>query len=81
MLLVGGGSRPWGCGNTNMLIGGIVHSVEALQKSIAQDEVEMCTVAADVFDNEVDIVVATSNKAIESTRPDLAVSCERICIL
>ena len=38
--LVGGGSRPWGCGNTDTRMGGIVHSVEALQERIAQDEVE-----------------------------------------
>ena len=65
-----------------MLIGGIVHSVEALQESIAQDEVQITfTVYGDFFDNEVDVVAATSNRAIESTRPDLAVSCERIGIL
>jgi len=43
MWLVGGGSRPRGCGNTDTSMGGIVRSVEALQESIAKDEVEVDT--------------------------------------
>jgi len=81
-------SRWWwqsstGCGNTDKLIGGIVYSVEALQENIAQEEVDSCTsnVSVEGVDNEVDVVVATFNKAIESTRPDLGVSCEGIGIL
>ena len=61
-------------------IGGIVCSVEALQECIAQDELD--TLITIVFaDNEVDVVVATTNIAIESTRPDLGISCKSIGIL
>jgi len=38
--LVGIGIREWGCGKTDTGIGGIVHRIEALEESEAQDEVE-----------------------------------------
>ena len=82
MWLVGGGSGPWGCGNTDTPISGIECNVEAFQESITQDEVEIiCISSVDGFDNKVDVVVATFDQAIESTRPDLGVRCERISIL
>jgi len=56
---------------------GIEHVEEALQENVAHDEVDtFITLQANVVDNEVDEVVATSNKGIAVTRPDLGVKCE-----
>jgi len=71
-----------GCGKTDTGIEGIEHEEEARQESVAQDEVEtFTTVLTKVIDNEVDEVVATANKGISMTRPDLGVRCESVGIL
>ena len=81
-ILVDQGIREWGCGKTDTGIGGIVHRIEALEESVAQDEVETCTtVSALVRDNEVDDVSFTTNLIIKGTRPDLGVRCESVGIL
>ena len=71
-----------GCGKTDTGIGGIEHEEEARQESVAQDEVEtFITILTKVVDNEVDEVVATLNKGITMTRPDLGIRCESVGIL
>ena len=71
-----------GCGKTDTGIGGIVHGIEALEESEAQDEVDTCTTGhASVHDNEVDNASSTTNQMIEGTRPDLGVRCESVGIL
>ena len=80
--LVDQGIREWGCGKTDTGIGGIVHGIEALEESEAQNEVETwATVPANVIDNEVDEASSTTNLVIEVTRPDLGVRCESVGIL
>jgi len=60
----------------------IEHEEEALQENVAQDEVDTSSYCcANVADNEVDEVVATFNKGIAVTRPDLGVRCESVGIL
>ena len=60
----------------------IEHEEEVLQENVAQDEVDTCiSFRANVVDNEVDEVVATPNKGIAVTRPDLGVRCESVGIL
>ena len=71
-----------GCSKTDTRIGGIVHGIEALEESEAQDEVDTCTtVRAPVDDNEIDNASSTTNLIIEGTRPDLGVRCESVGIL
>ena len=75
-------SRELGCGKTHTGSTRIEHEEEALQENVAQDECETYTTFhAKVVDNEVDEVVATLNKGIAVTRPDLAVRCKSVGIL
>jgi len=71
-----------GCGKADTGIEGIEHEEETRQESVAQDEVHTSTtVHTKVVDNEIDEFVATANKDINGTRPDLGVRCESVGIL
>ena len=71
-----------GCGKTDTGSILIEHEEEALQENVAQDEADtFTTFCVNVVDNEVDEVVATPNKGIAVTRPDLGVRCESVGIL
>ena len=78
--------REQGCGKTDTGSIRIEHEEEALQENVAQDEVDtsQCTTFqanVNFVDNEVDQSVATVNKGIAVTRPDLGVRCESVGIL
>lgn len=76
---VGGGSRVRGCGKTDTVVGGIENRVEALEESVAIDEVETFTTGgAKGVDNEVDVARATTNISVKGARPDLAVRGESV---
>lgn len=79
---VGGGIRVCGCGKTDLGVRGIEYRVEALEESVAVDEVEtLATGRAEVVDNEVDVVGGTTDVGVERTRPDLGVRGESVGVL
>ena len=80
--LISGCECEWGCGKTNLGVGGIKYRVETLKESEAIDEVEaLASGRAQVADNEVDGVTSATNIEVEVTRPDLGVGDEFIGLL
>jgi len=73
-VLVGRGRGVRSRCKADSLVGSVEDGVEALQESVAVDEVE--TLAAgctEVVDNEVDGTRNTTNISVEGTRPNLSV--------
>lgn len=60
--------REGGVGKADAAVRGIKHGVEALEPSLAVDEVEaLAAVRADVADDEVDAVRVSADRGVEST--------------
>ncbi len=73
-LLVGGGCGEGGGSETNPLIGGIEHGVEALEESEPVDEVKtLAAVGSKIVDNEVDAASNSTDVSVEGTGPELTI--------
>ena len=73
-LLVGGGCGEGGGSETNPLVGGIEHGVEALEESEPVDEVEtLAAVGTKIVDNEVDAAGNSTDVGVEGTGPELTI--------
>ena len=69
-------------GEANLALAAVVHGVEALEESVAVDEVEtLAGRGANVGDDEVDRVVFAADNAVQRARPDLGVRGELIGVL
>ena len=80
--LVAGGVCVGGRREADLRVGGIEDGVESLEERVAVDEVEaLAGVAADVADDEVDVVRRAADRAVQRTRPDLGVCREAVRVL
>ena len=65
---VGGSGGEGGSGETDTLVGGVEHAVEALEEDLSIDEVEtLARRGADVVNDEVDSVGIAANGGVQGT--------------
>ena len=64
----------WSIGQTNSLVGGINYDIEALEESIAVDDIEALTRGrAEIIYDEIDPAGSPTDLSVEGTGPDLSV--------
>ena len=71
---VGSGVSEPCCCQSDPLVGSVVDRVESLQTGLTEDEVHSrSTLGANVLNNQINLILSTTNFRVQGTRPDLSV--------